>query len=282
MKPAPRASRPNPRRSLRAWLAAGAWLGAAWLLGGCATPGSPAAARDPFEPMNRVVFQFNDTIDKAVLEPVATGYQDYVPENLRIAIGSVFGNLADLWTAVNQLLQGKPLEALSDLSRFVLNSTLGVAGLADIATPMGLEKHHEDFGQTLGRWGVPSGPYLVLPLLGPSSLRDAPALIPDYRGDLVTAIDSKGERNNAYLLRVIDTRARLLRAERLVEGAALDRYSFIRDGYLQRRRNLVYDGNPPEEPPPAYDPEDDPEAPGASDDAPANAPASAPRTDENR
>ena len=259
-----------------------AWLAAASLLAGCASAGSPAAARDPLEPLNRAVFEFNDAVDRTVLEPVARGYRDYLPEELRLVIGNVFGNLADLWTSANQLMQGKPLEALSDLSRFVLNSTLGVAGLADIATPMGLEKHHEDFGQTLGRWGVPSGPYLVLPLLGPSSLRDAPALIPDYKGDLVMAIDSKGERNNAYLLRVIDTRAQLLRAERLVEGAALDRYSFIRDGYLQRRRNLVYDGNPPEEPPPAYDPEDDPEAPGASDDAPASAPASAPRTDENR
>jgi len=170
------------------------------------------------------------------------------PENLRIAIGSVFGNVADLWTAVNQLLQGKPVEAVSDLSRFVLNSTLGLAGLADIATPAGFEKHHEDFGQTLGVWGVPAGPYLVLPLLGPSSLRDAPARIVDAQGDLVLAIDSAGQRNNAYLLRTIDTRAQLLRAERLVEGAALDRYSFIRDGYLQRRRNQVYDGNPPSEP----------------------------------
>lgn len=261
-----RARTPGPRaRGLRAGVAAVAWLGAAWLLGGCATAGSPAAARDPLEPMNRAVFQFNDAVDKAVLKPVAQGYHDYVPENLRIAIGSVFGNLADLWTAANQLLQGKPVEAVSDLSRFVLNSTLGLAGLADIATPMGLEKHREDFGQTLGRWGVPSGPYLVLPLLGPSNLRDAPALVVDYQGDLVMAIDSAGQRNNAYLMRTIDTRAQLLRAERLVAGAALDRYSFIRDGYLQRRRNQVYDGNPPpsDEDAPAYDPADDPEAPAA-------------------
>ncbi|MBX3590754.1 MAG: VacJ family lipoprotein [Burkholderiaceae bacterium] len=261
-----------------------AWLALAWLLGGCATAGSPSAARDPLEPMNRAVFQFNDAVDRAVLKPVAQGYQDYIPENLRIAIGSVFGNVADLWTAVNQLLQGKPVEAVSDLSRFVLNSTLGLAGLADIATPAGLEKHHEDFGQTLGVWGVPAGPYLVLPLLGPSSLRDAPARIVDAQGDLVLAIDSAGQRNNAYLMRTIDTRAQLLRAERLVEGAALDRYSFIRDGYLQRRRNQVYDGNPPpsDEDAPAYDPADDPEAPAAPAGTPPPAPPSAPQPSGNR
>ncbi|MEZ5604421.1 MAG: VacJ family lipoprotein [Burkholderiaceae bacterium] len=270
-------------RPARAVLAA--WLALAWLLGGCATAGSPSAARDPLEPMNRAVFQFNDAVDRAVLKPVAQGYQDYIPENLRIAIGSVFGNVgADLWTAANQLLQGKPVEAVSDLSRFVLNSTLGLAGLADIATPMGLAKHHEDFGQTLGVWGLPAGPYLVLPLLGPSSLRDAPARIVDAQGDLVLAIDSAGQRNNAYLLRTVDTRAQLLRAERLVEGAALDRYSFIRDGYLQRRRSQVYDGNPPpsDEDAPAYDPADDPEAPAAPAGTPPPAPSSAPQPSGNR
>ncbi len=267
-------------------LAAVTWLAAASLLGGCATAGSPAAARDPLEPLNRAVFEFNDAIDRTVLEPVARRYHDHLPENLRMVIGNVFDNLADLWTAANQLLQGKPAEAASDLSRFVLNSTLGFAGLGDIATPAGFEKHHEDFGQTLGRWGLPAGPYLVLPLLGPSSLRDAPGRFVDYQGDLVLAIDSTGQRNSAIVLRTVDDRAQLLRAQRLVEGAALDRYSFIRDGYLQRRRNQVYDGNPPEEAVPAYDEADDPEAPGAPGaapaTAPATAPASAPRTDGNQ
>jgi len=266
-------------------LAAVACLAAASLVGGCATAGSPAAARDPLEPLNRAVFEFNDAVDRTVLEPVARRYHDYLPENLRMLVGNVFGNLADLWTAANQLLQGKPSEAASDLSRFVLNSTLGFFGVADIATPAGFEKHHEDFGQTLGRWGLPAGPYLVLPLLGPSSLRDAPARFVDYQGDLVLAIDSAGQRNNALVLRTIDERAQLLRAQRLVEGAALDRYSFIRDGYLQRRRNLIYDGNPPEEAAPAYDSEDDPEAPGAPGApaaVPTTAPASAPRNDGNR
>jgi len=243
------------------------------LLGGCATAGGPAAGRDPLEPMNRAVFEFNDAVDRAVLKPVAKAYHDRLPEDFRAIVGNFFGNLADLWTAVNQLLQGKPAEAASDLSRFAINSTLGFAGLADIATPAGFDKHHEDFGQTLGRWGVPTGPYLVLPLLGPSNFRDAPARIADAQGDLVLTIDSAGRRNNAIVVRTIDDRAGLLRAERLVEGAALDRYAFIRDGYLQRRRNLVYDGNPPMSPDdaPAYDPEDDPEAP-----APAPAPAAPP------
>lgn len=247
------------------------------LLGGCATAGGPAAGRDPLEPVNRAVFRFNEEVDRAVLKPVARGYRDVVPEEMRNLVGNFFGNLADLWTAANQLLQGKPGKAASDLSRFVINSTLGFAGIADIATPAGFEKHNEDFGQTLGRWGIPAGPYLVLPLLGPSSLRDAPALVADYRGDLVMAIDSEGRRNNSALLRVVDTRASLLKLERVVEGAALDRYSFVRDGYLQRRRNQVYDGDPPPLPGEArgYDPEDDPEAPAA---APSGGPTTPERT----
>jgi len=256
-------------RPTRRWSAAS--VAAALLLGGCATAGGPSAERDPLEPLNRAVYRFNDAVDRAVLKPVAQAYQDTLPDELRNIVGNVFGNVADLWTAVNQLLQGKPADAASDLSRFVLNSTLGFAGIADIATPAGFRKHSEDFGQTLGRWGIPTGPYLVLPLLGPSNFRDAPALVVDAQGDLVMAIDSAGRRNNAVVLRTIDTRAGLLRAERLVEGAALDRYSFIRDGYLQRRRNQVYDGNPPLSPEddPGYDPEDDPEAP-------APAPAASP------
>jgi len=244
-------------------------------LAGCATAGGASAGRDPLEPLNRAIFDFNDAVDRAVLKPVAQAYQDSLPVEAREIIGNVFGNLADLWTAANQLLQGKPAEAASDLSRFVLNSTLGFAGLADIATPAGFEKHHEDFGQTLGRWGIPTGPYLVLPLLGPSNFRDAPARVVDAQGDLVLTIDSEGQRAGAVAARVIDERAGLLRGERLVEGAALDRYSFIRDGYLQRRRNMVYDGDPPPSPDddPGYDPADDPEGPAASPPAPQPTPA---------
>ncbi|MBN9461832.1 MAG: VacJ family lipoprotein [Burkholderiales bacterium] len=244
-------------------LPAAAALAAALSLGACATAGAPAADRDPLEPMNRAVYTFNDALDRAVLKPVAQGYQDYVPEVLRNAAGNVFGNLADLWTAANQLLQGKPREAISDLSRVLINSTVGFAGLGDPASDMGFEKHREDFGQTLGRWGVPAGPYLVLPFFGPSSLRDAPGLGVDlYVGDPLLAIDSHGRRNNLYALRIVDGRAALLRGERVIEGAALDRYSFLRDAYLQRRRNQVYDGNPPP------DPEDDPGP--TPDDRPTN------------
>jgi phospholipid-binding lipoprotein MlaA len=254
----------------RAWhVRAAASLAAVLLLGGCASAAGPASARDPLEPMNRAVYRFNDAVDRAVLKPVAQRYQDIVPEGFRDVIGNVFGNLADLWTAANQLLQGKPVEAVSDLSRFVINSTLGFGGLADIATPAGFEKHNEDLGQTLGRWGVPAGPYLVLPLLGPSSLRDAPSLYVDYKADLLQAIDSTAARNSLFGLRVVDTRAGLLRAERVIEGAALDRYALIRDGYLQRRRNQVYDGDPPPTPDddPGYDPDDDPDV------EPGNGPA---------
>ena len=241
------------------------------LVGGCASTAGPASARDPLEPMNRAVHGFNDAVDRAVLKPVAQRYQEIVPEGFRFVIGNVFGNLSDLWTAANQLLQGKPVAAVSDLSRFVLNSTLGFAGVADIATPAGFEKHNEDFGQTLGRWGVPAGPYLVLPLLGPSSLRDAPSLYVDYQADPLVAMDSVASRNSLGVLRVVDTRAGLLRAERLIEGAALDRYALIRDGYLQRRRNQVYDGDPPPTPDddPGYDPDDDSDVePGADSAAP--------------
>lgn len=252
-----------------------ALLATALLSGGCASTAGPASARDPLEPMNRTVYRFNDAVDRAVLKPVAQRYQEFVPENLRNAIGNVFGNLSDLWTAANQLLQGKPVEAVSDLSRFVINSTLGFAGLADIATPMGLEKHNEDFGQTLGRWGMPAGPYLVLPLLGPSSLRDAPSLYVDYQADPLLAIDSTASRNSLFTMRVVDTRAGLLRAERVVEGAALDRYALIRDGYLQRRRNQVYDGDPPPTPDddPGYDPDDDPDVEPGNGPAPGTPPA---------
>ncbi len=254
---------------LRRSLAVGA-VGALLVLGGCAAAGAPAADRDPLEPMNRAVYRFNDALDRALVKPVAQTYQDYLPEVLRNAVGNVFGNLADVWTAANQLLQGKPREAISDAARVLINTTVGFAGLGDPASDMGFEKHREDFGQTLGRWGLPAGPYLVLPFFGPSSVRDAPGLGVDlYVGDPVLAIDSRGQRNNAYLLRTIETRASLLRAERVIEGAALDRYSFVRDAWLQRRRNQVYDGNPP------FEPDDDPgptpdagEAPSGATDSP--------------
>ena len=168
-----------------------------------------------------------------------------MPEVLRIAVGNVINNVLEPWSVVNQLLQGKPVQALSGAARFVLNTTLGLAGVVDIATPIGLERQPEDLGQTLGRWGLPAGPYLVLPLLGPSSLRDATGTVGAYRLDPVWHA-ADGEQRSAFtFFFVLDTRVRLLGTERVIEGASLDRYSFIRDSYLQRRRNLVFDGDPP-------------------------------------
>ncbi len=220
-------------------------------MAGCATTGAgdgAASGRDPLEPLNRAVFEFNDALDRAVAKPVAQAYEKAIPEFLRDMVGNFFGNARDVWTSANQLLQGKPGHAASDAWRVAINTMLGFGGLLDIASEAGIEKHHEDFGQTLGRWGVPAGPFIVLPVLGPSSLRDAPARGVDLWADPLRTIDSRGQRNNAFLLRGIDDRQRLLDAEQIVNEAALDRYSFIRDSWFQVRRNQVYDGNPP----PAY------------------------------
>lgn len=220
-------------------------------ISGCATTGAgdgTVSERDPLEPLNRAVFEFNDALDRAVAKPVAQAYEKAIPEFLRDMVGNFFGNARDVWTAANQLLQGKPGHAASDAWRVAINTMLGFGGLLDIASEAGIEKHHEDFGQTLGRWGVPAGPYLVLPVLGPSSLRDAPARGVDLWADPMRTLDSHGQRNNAFLVRGIDDRQRLLEAEKIVNEAALDRYSFIRDSWFQVRRNQVHDGNPP----PAY------------------------------
>ena len=215
------------------------------LAAGCAAPGGPAAARDPLEPMNRVIWGFNDQADQLVVRPVARVYDAVVPEVLRESFSGVLSNLVDPWIAVNQLLQGKPVLALSDLTRFLVNTVFGFGGMADVAGAIGLEKHHEDFGQTLGRWGVPPGPYLVLPFLGPSSARETAGLIGGLKGDPIWEHASKAQKEAFTGGLIIETRARLLGSERLLEGASLDAYSFVRDSYLQRRRNLVYDGDPP-------------------------------------
>ena len=213
----------------------------------CATT-APGGRADPLEPLNRAVFAVNEVLDDVVTEPAAKVYVAVVPEALRVTASNVFENLRDLWTAANQLLQGKPREAMSDLGRFLINSTFGFAGFADIASDLGFERHREDFGQTLGRWGIPQGPYLVLPVFGPSTLRDGVGLYADMVADPVGAIDPIDARNAARGLRIVDTRASLLKAGRVLEGAALDKYTFVRDGYLQRRRNLVWDGDPPPDP----------------------------------
>jgi phospholipid-binding lipoprotein MlaA len=217
----------------------------ALFLSACASipPGSTLDPRDPFERYNRAMFSFNQTVDDKVLKPVATGYTDVIPDLIRTAIGNFFGNIGDVWTAVNNFLQGKPREGTSDVARVVLNSTFGIVGLIDVATPAGLVQHEEDFGQTLGVWGVKSGPFLVLPILGASTVRDGLARPVDLYADPITQIDSAGVENSLRALRLVDYRATLLYSTRMMEEAALDPYLFVRDAYLQRRESRVRDGN---------------------------------------
>jgi phospholipid-binding lipoprotein MlaA len=212
--------------------------GAAVLLSGCATSPNP---RDPFEKFNRAVFSFNDAVDRAALKPAATAYKNATPEFVQTGVNNFFGNLSDLWSSLNNFAQLKGQDGMNDFTRFAVNSTLGLAGVLDIATPAGLRKHNEDLGQTLGYWGVPSGPYLMLPLLGPSTIRDTAALPGDWWGDAWTHVDDIPWRNSGIVLRAVDQRASVLDASNLLEDAALDRYEFIRDGYLQRRNSKVLD-----------------------------------------
>jgi phospholipid-binding lipoprotein MlaA len=212
-------------------------------LAGCATTGE-GNPKDPWEGLNRKTYAFNDVLDTAVLKPVAKGYEKVIPGFAREGVSNFFDNIEDIATSLNNLLQGKPKEGVSDAGRFLVNTVFGVFGLWDVATPLGLEKHYEDFGQTLGKWGVQSGPYLVLPLLGPSSARDAPARLADPSWYYSSAIDP----NTYWSLWALDkvrTRAGLFKAEGVLEEAALDKYSFIRDAWLQRRQSMVYDGSPP-------------------------------------
>jgi phospholipid-binding lipoprotein MlaA len=212
------------------------------VLAGCATPGSTT---DPLEPMNRVVFAFNEKVDEVVLTPVARGYRALFPEFVRTGVTNMFSNLEDVWIGVNNLLQGKVREGAQDFTRVTWNSTLGILGFFDVATAFELPKHNEDFGQTLGWYGVGTGPYLVLPLFGPSDFRDGAGFSVDSLADIVRNLDDVPTRNTLYGTRAINTRTNLLDASQVLEQAALDKYRFMRDAYLQRRRSLVYDGNPP-------------------------------------
>lgn len=213
---------------------------------GCAT-GPNANPKDPFEPMNRSISSFNDKVDDNVLRPVATGYQDYTPELVQKGVSNVFRNLSDVWSTVNNGLQLKGRETVESCLRVVVNTVFGIYGIFDVASEIGLERHQEDFGQTLGYWGVPSGPYLVLPMLGPSSVRDAAVMPIDSQGDFVRQYNDVPIRNRAMALRIVDKRASLLQATNILSDAAIDRYSFTRDSYLQFRRNQVYDGYPPDD-----------------------------------
>ena len=214
------------------------------LFAGCASTNNP---RDPLEPLNRAVYHFNDGLDKAIMKPVATVYREVLPDVVRTGVTNFFNNLYDILTALNNLLQGKIADAVSDVGRLAVNTTVGVAGLIDVATEIGLERHKEDFGQTLGRWGIGDGPYLQIPFLGPSSVRDAIGAFGDYKVDPIRWIwrDHVATRNSLWGLYFVNLRASLLDSTKILDEAALDPYEFQRDAYLQRRRNLIYDGNPP-------------------------------------
>ncbi|MBI4291388.1 MAG: VacJ family lipoprotein [Betaproteobacteria bacterium] len=212
-------------------------------IAGCATTGQ--SSRDPIEPINRAIFGFNEGVDNAIIKPVAEGYRAVVPGLLRTGVTNFFSNVEDVWIAVNNLLQGKVEEGLGDVMRVAINTTFGLLGVIDVASDAGLDKHNEDFGQTLGRWGLGSGPYLVLPFFGPSSLRDGVGWMFDSSVDPVANIGDVGTRNTAYVVRVADRRANALDATQLLEEAAIDKYTFTRESYLQRRRSQVYDGRPP-------------------------------------
>jgi phospholipid-binding lipoprotein MlaA len=228
---------------------------------GCAT-GPNASPKDPLEPMNRSISKFNDTLDDNVLKPVATGYRDYIPQPVQTGVGNFFSNLSDVFSTVNSGLQLKGRDTAESLMRVVVNTTLGIYGLFDVATEIGLQRHREDFGQTLGYWGVPDGPYLVLPVFGPSTVRDTSTLPLEFSTDFVAKHDVVAERNVAVVARIVDKRAGLLKTTDLLSGAAIDKYSFTRDSYLQYRRNQVYDGNPPDEDD-LVDPSAEPVAPSA-------------------
>jgi len=230
---------------------------AVFLLGGCASNGNP---RDPLEPLNRGIYKFNDAVDNLLIKPAAEAYRDLIPQFVRTGISNFFSNINDVIVALNNLLQGKIPAAINDVGRILVNTTLGVFGFMDPATELGVEKNNEDFGQTLGFWGLGDGPYLVLPFLGPSSFRDTAGWAGDVYSWPVSYLDPNRHRNVLIAVRFVDVRAGLLEASKILETAALDPYEFVRDAYLQRRRNLVHDGNPPDDI--GEDPKEKPSTPG--------------------
>jgi phospholipid-binding lipoprotein MlaA len=215
------------------------------VLTGCAATGNVADPRDPLEGLNRAVYSLNEGIDETVMKPVATTYRGVVPEFARVGVRNFFSNVEDLYIGFNNLLQGKPGDTVSDWSRVLVNSTVGVFGLIDWASDMGLDKHNEDFGQTFGRWGVGDGAYVIWPLLGPATVRDSFGRAIDIYVDPIMRYTPVPTRNTLLVTNMVSLRANLLDASRILEEAALDKYVFERDAYLQRRRNLIYDGTPP-------------------------------------
>lgn len=220
----------------------------ALLLGGitaCAHGHAQTESNDPLEPLNRAIYVFNEAVDNAILLPVAKGYRAITPGFVQTGVRNFFSNLNDVTILANNVLQFKFEQGAGDLMRLAVNSTFGLLGVLDIASEMGLKKNNEDFGQTLGRWGLGSGPYLVLPLLGPSSLRDTAGRLVDREIDPVRQIDDMGVRNRTLGLRVISNRTDLIEAKAALDMAALDGYEYTRDFYLERRRALIHDGRPP-------------------------------------
>ena len=238
--------------STRRFSAPATWmcLAVALTVQGCATaPGATSTdSADVLEPWNRKVFAFNEVVDENVLKPVATGYVNVVPSMARTGVTNFFGNFQDAWSAINSFLQGKVGNGISNLMRVGTNTVLGLGGLMDWATELRIDRHPEDFGQTLGAWGFSSGPYVVWPLLGPSSVRDSVGLPLDLMATPSAFVDSTGVAIGLTALNVVNVRANLLNATGLLDDITLDKYTFVRDAYLQRRRSLVYDGNPPPEP----------------------------------
>jgi phospholipid-binding lipoprotein MlaA len=226
-------------------------LAALAVLAGCATlpPGAaaPAGAADPWQNWNRKVFSFNEALDSAVLEPVAQTYRDVVPALARTGVDNVLGNLYDVWSTANHFLQGKVQTGLEMGMRVLANTVFGLGGLLDPATEMGLTRRSEDFGQTLGRWGLGNGPYLVLPVFGPSTLRDTAGLVVDRQASPASLPDSTAASYTVSALELVNARSHLLTTGQLLDQVALDKYSFVRDAYLARRRDALYDGAPPME-----------------------------------
>jgi len=213
---------------------------------GCANVPGPREEKDPLESFNRAMFTFNETVDGVIMKPLAIGY-NALPDPVNKGVTNFFGNIGDVVILLNDILQLKLTHAASDAGRIAFNSTVGLLGFIDVATPMGFKKRDEDFGQTLGYWGVGSGPYLVLPIIGPSSIRDTVGRVADYHIDPITYVRPTSTRGALMFVEAVDTRADLLSASKVFEEAALDQYLFVRDAYLQRRRSQVYDGDPPRE-----------------------------------
>jgi phospholipid-binding lipoprotein MlaA len=230
-------SRTGTARAVRRFSAAVLVMAA---LAGCSSL-TPANPRDPFEPFNREMTKLNEGLDSVVLKPTAIVYRKSVPALVRTGVSNFFGNLSDAWSFVNSLLQFRLQDAEENFARVHVNTFFGLGGIFDIASELNIERHREDFGQTLGRWGMPAGPYVVLPFFGPSTLRDTLALPVDRKADLVSRIESDALRNSMYGLRAVDARANLLRVGNVIDEAALDKYSFTREAYLQRRRAEVFD-----------------------------------------